>query len=430
MPASGMQWAHAYPGAAMPSNALVLSRNQVACAAWSGQSGVPQAIIGAAETTGGGCTVVVNGVVQAAQEFEVLLNLPGRSAGPWTDADRSRLIMVRGPQTSLPAGAIVAAWILQEPQAVCLGYHEDNTGGFYLVGRAGFATRGCLVVVNGRPIAAQYYLVLGNASGPNPAAAYQPTGAARPETDQPDDSPTAQIHVVYALARNSLDAQRDVRGSIADQVEVAQAWLMAQVGRRLRFDTYQGRLDVTLVRLTRTWEEVRTTGLDRVMTEALFAAGLTAPHKYQVVFYEGPRDNGDCGAYGGAGTRTVILLQRVDASGALVPCGYASFAARGDGLRTPDGRGTLARSLLHEVFHGLGVVPACAPGHRDGGPGNRAHLGAGSDIMSAAPNSMTETLDSARTEYYGHRRSDCLDLARSAIWQDASAGDGFPNRPR
>jgi hypothetical protein len=255
----------------------------------------------------------------------------------------------------------------------------------------------------------------------------------RNSTNQVDDVGGAQVHLVYAVPSNGPDDRLDQNGRIADQVNVAQLWLQQQVGRRMRFDTYRGAPDITFIRLAKTHQEIRSAGVDNVLRTALHDAGLDAADKFNVIFYEGPQNDLKCGAYAGAGGFAVHFLRRAEASAPdnLLPCQHVIFASPGGEFRQKTEAGTHASTMVHEVFHGLGIVPSCAPDH-DSTPTHSAHLKTiTSDIMSFDGTGHTVyTLDTSRKQYYGHGNTDCLDLKNSAIWEDSGPNaDRIPGRP-
>jgi hypothetical protein len=260
-----------------------------------------------------------------------------------------------------------------------------------------------------------------------------PRADARSSTDRPDDVAGVQVHLVYAVPSNGPDERLDLDGRIADQVVVAQRWLMSQVGRRIRFDTYRGAPDITFLRLPHTHQEIRRLRADLVLATALGEANLQRADRFNLVFYEGSRDDLICGAYASAGGHGVHFLRRVDAADPdrLLPCTNSIFAAANGEFRQRTESGTHASTMVHEIFHGLGVVPTCATDH-DPAPGHHAHLATiSSDLMAFDGTGHTVyTLDAGRTQYYGHGRSGCLDLANSAIWEDSAPGaDRIPGRP-
>ena len=241
--------------------------------------------------------------------------------------------------------------------------------------------------------------------------------------DRPDDFEGPQLHMTYVLPNDGTDDELDINGQLADEVRVAQNWLLEQVGSCLRFDTYQGSLDVTFARLSRTNEELRTDPnfVDQTLRLELEGLGLADPEKLNVVYYGGTTDNNGCGggaALGGGGPAVQFLVRRTDPHGPLTPCPFFSFVSGPDDVvRDADGV-RWAGVALHESFHSLGVVPFCAPDSNGGG-----HLETiSSDIMAFDGTGFDYyTLDESRTQYYDHRNIACLDLANSATWYDAPA---------
>lgn len=444
-PGDGLRWRLAR-GGAVPADAWVAGYQRMAeaagpfylCRVWSAVDGFSprQAVPGKLAAGYGGCRVTNGGTeTEVTTAYEVLVGPLPAPRSP----DRGPIAWIR-----VAAGGALPDWVEGlGGSPTCRGRHTTGVhpGGRVLPGGGclfGDAGRGYLARQN--PYEVLAWSPTSTPRNPRPFPAPTPGGPLlrstgptlpRAEQDRADEVPGMQVHLVYALASNSPDMQRDILGHINDQVEVAQRWLMAQVGRRLRFDTHGGIPDVTVLRLPQTWQEIQRTGVDTVLRMAMRNAGLRVAHKYNMVFYEGPKNDGDCGAYAGEGTNGVIFLRRVDAQGALLPCAYTVWAARENPILFANGRSTIAKSLVHEIFHGLGIAPTCAPDYEGRLPGQHAHLSTrGTDVMSIAPSGTGLTLDSTRTQYYGHGRPGCRDLMNSAAWEDATKGDPIPGRER
>ena len=81
---------------------------------------------------------------------------------------------------------------------------------------------------------------------------------ARSNVDRPDDSPGAyQVHVLY-VEPSDRTAPRplDTDGTLERSVTAFNAWLSSRTaGPKLRFDTYQGALDITYVKLAAPYTE-------------------------------------------------------------------------------------------------------------------------------------------------------------------------------
>ena len=252
---------------------------------------------------------------------------------------------------------------------------------------------------------------------PTPAPAPTPTpapGAQRSTTDRPDDVAGTQVHVMYVLPRDGADQSFDTDGTISGAVQWARSWFVDQTdGRRVRFDTFQGTVDITFLRTDRTDAEYVSMGVrirDGVAAD-LVAAGFTQGTKIYSVFFGGgsPRFGSiPCAQGARPGNMSAVylacLLERSDIQ-ALIPV---------HGLSKMLGMGA-----IHEVFHNLGAVPDCAPHHVNAHASDDPR-----DIMvssfSVQLNTFREPgfvplLDAGRDDYYAHANRGCLDIAGSAV---------------
>ena len=254
-----------------------------------------------------------------------------------------------------------------------------------------------------------------------------PAIADRSLVDRPDDVSGPQLHAVFAIPADGTDTRIDINGQLQTEMEVAQRWLQEQTGRCMRMDTFQGALDVTFVQFSRTNQQMRDDPdfVDQTVELEFEARGLDNPEKVYVVYYGGSADNGSCGGAAAIGGPAMqFLVQQNTQDGPLTGCPFFSFVSG------PTGRFRASWSgvAVHETFHSLGVVPFCAPDHDDAHP---LHLETiSSDLMAFDGTGFsTYTLDARRTEYYDHTNPGCLDLADSAVWDDAGAGaDPLPGR--
>jgi hypothetical protein len=125
----------------------------------------------------------------------------------------------------------------------------------------------------------------------NGGAPAQTASSARSTADRTDDFPGYQIHVMYVLPSDGTDANLDTNGAIASSVAAAQKWFVAQTRgtRRLRFDTSNGQLDISFLRLARTDAEIAGSGAyvrDQIQSE-INTAGFNHPEKIYAVYYGG-----------------------------------------------------------------------------------------------------------------------------------------------
>jgi hypothetical protein len=98
----------------------------------------------------------------------------------------------------------------------------------------------------------------------SPTPSIQPTATPQRETelsysttDRPDDHDGFQVHFVYAIPSDGEDRLMDINDQIAVSASAANVWLNNQSGgSQLRLDTFEGKLDVTFLRLPYTSDEM------------------------------------------------------------------------------------------------------------------------------------------------------------------------------
>jgi hypothetical protein len=230
----------------------------------------------------------------------------------------------------------------------------------------------------------------------------------RSDSDRPDDTTDYQIHIMYVLPSDGIDENLDTNGTLVRSVAAFQNWLAEQTGgRKLRVDTYQGQLDITFWRLKQTDTKIASTGV-RVrgrLESALRAAGFNKRRKIYAVYYAGTSTD-RCGWAMLRGNYVALFLRGTPPG--APPCATNAFASS---VSTP---GYLEFSMLHEIFHALGAVAACAPHYTSGGHvSDDPH-----DLMYAGDqNWYPSILDKDRDDYYGHKNARCLDVAKSPFFE-------------
>lgn len=241
-------------------------------------------------------------------------------------------------------------------------------------------------------------------------ASATPSALPRATADRPDDVAGPQVHVVYAVPADGEDRHFDDDGSLEGSVTSFQLWLAAQTGgKALRMDTYQGSLDVTFARLTATDAALAARGAfvrDGIETE-LRARGFTAQGKVYAVYYDGTSTYACGGAFWPPTIQgNVVAMYLRGLPGAPVPCDSNRFVAASAAPAYWE------YAMLHDLLHGLGFVPACAPNHHRLG-----HVTAPNDDLMWAGDvgywTFPAKLDVGRDDYYGHGRPGCPDLATS-----------------
>ncbi len=228
------------------------------------------------------------------------------------------------------------------------------------------------------------------------------------EEDRPDDLDGYQVHFVYAIPRDGTDRLRDLNGEIVLSASAANYWLASKTdGQSLRYDTFDGELDISFLALPLPAEDVQP--FDFYLY--LYNAGFRDQSKSYVVYYDGlielTGNAAICGvARGNAGT---IFMQAYFAGFDAITCPRPT--------RTENYADHLELTLVHEVLHILGAVSECAP-HFDGG----SHVTDSSyDLMSPYFSTQISpeltVLDWKNDDYYATGSQDCPDLANSVFMQ-------------
>jgi hypothetical protein len=219
----------------------------------------------------------------------------------------------------------------------------------------------------------------------------------RATADRPDDA-GPQIHVMYVIPSDGVDAQLDTNGVIANWIDSMQSWLREQTGgRTFRLDTYQGQPDITFFRLraSQAEAEARDFAAQEIETE-LSAAGygsagyinagrpvpLNVRDKIYAVFYGG-QSKTNCG---NGGSMAFVYL--------------------------PDCHGIESLAMIHEILHSLGFVPSCALHFLA-----PDHVNDPADLMYPFIRS-TAMLDPGHDDYFDAHIPGCHDLASSRFWTD------------
>lgn len=226
--------------------------------------------------------------------------------------------------------------------------------------------------------------------------------------DQPDEVGGPQFKVLYVLPTDRSDRQLDVDGTLARSAAVIQAWLFEESdGRRFRFDTRGGQLDITAVPLALTDGQVLSGGSRQrdLLERELNRRGFNAPGKIYVAYYEGGHQSSCADAFQPpALPGNVVAIYLHGTPPVARPCDTNPFAT------TEGFPGYFEFLLAHEAFHGVGLVPNCAPNSNGGG-----HIGDDpSDLMYAGSQPWSPSrLDVGRNDYFGHGRANCPEAAQS-----------------
>lgn len=180
-----------------------------------------------------------------------------------------------------------------------------------------------------------------------------------PPGGEPPTPLVYQVQPMYVVPSDGPDRGLAEDGSIAGSVRSFNDWLADETrGSRLRVPEDGGEASVVFHRLSRTEAYMAAQGdfvLD-ALDAALRADGFADPVAMYLVYYDGVVDGPPCGAHGNEFLRTAA--------------GYIKDCKEWSGLGTPN----LDMGMIHEIAHGLGLVPtnevdgtACAPNHTPDG---------------------------------------------------------------
>ena len=232
--------------------------------------------------------------------------------------------------------------------------------------------------------------------------------------DRPDDVDGYQLHFIYAVPKDGRDDLLDVNGTIALSAEAMDNWLEGKTGHRLRYDTFQGQLDISFLPLDADSQTINDLDTDILayIEHKIKTLGFDSSHKLFVVYYDGffTTQEGYCGlaAYPpeGAGQTAVLVLRGYNPT-------YDTVCPR-QFTKSADFTGYFELTILHEVLHLLGMVPDCAPHDADGHVNDSAQ-----DLMyyeyDGSYSPLYTYLDYHNDDYYNTGKLDCPDLARSAF---------------
>ena len=231
----------------------------------------------------------------------------------------------------------------------------------------------------------------------------------RATADRPDDYAGLQLHAIYATPSDGPDRGFDTSGGIENSIASFQSWLMGQTGgRALRFDTYQGSVDITFVRLPRPDAEYAARGRNArdLLEQDLRAAGIVTSRKVYPVYFD--VTNGlVCGgaSWPPALPGTVAAFYLRSQIGGTAAC-FSRFAGPGEPPRYPE------FAMLHDTLHDFGIVAPCSPHHHDAGHVNESP----NDLMWSGSGSWNPTvLDVGRDDYFGAGIPGCPDLATAGF---------------
>ena len=171
-------------------------------------------------------------------------------------------------------------------------------------------------------------------------------------SDRPDDAAGPQVHVIYVLPFDAADRRLDVNGTLQTSVASFRNWFVAATnGLDIRFDTYNGALDVSFFRLQQREAEIVGSHIVYLIENALRAAGKLQPHKRYLAYYDGDHLTVCGGAHWPPripGQTAAMYVRSCSPQFVTSPTAFPSY---------------WEFAALHDLLHTLGIVSEQAPHH-------------------------------------------------------------------
>jgi hypothetical protein len=230
------------------------------------------------------------------------------------------------------------------------------------------------------------------------------TPAAGPTTPglPPNATLANSFRVVYAVP-SDIPADRAIVPGILHEIDLVAGWFAGQAGgHQPRFYAPGGTLAVDTVDLGMTKAQLEGSANPlTTLANALHGLGYGTSGETVVAYVDAIGDAcGSTQAHNGAATTVGLWMPA------------CTIYPRADTPSFPYNATYLA---AHEMTHAFGAVPACAP-HSDG----TGHVNDDPrDVLygGSLPRDWQHiTLDPGHDDYYGHGRTDCLDIAASPFW--------------
>lgn len=243
--------------------------------------------------------------------------------------------------------------------------------------------------------------------------------------DRPDDFPGLyQVHLFYVLPADATDQNRDLDGKINKTIEAVNKWFFEQSGgSKIRFDTYQGQLDITFVQMDMTNAQFHEASLAAyggpywvrdILEENLTKKNLFQAGKINVAMFEIDKQPIACAD----AAHPPDLMGRM---AGLYPSAIVEAGWNCADYKFGTGTSSADMDVIHEILHLLGFASSC--GKNPTSNDNMSHTGDfNNDLMWAAEANSTQywntdhmQLDPGNDDYFKHGISNCPDLANSAF---------------
>lgn len=235
--------------------------------------------------------------------------------------------------------------------------------------------------------------------------------------DTLDASAAFKFHVLYVQGSDSSANPALVIPQIRKEVEALDGWfaLPAQTGRHLNIDRLvDGPIEVSAIKYTQftttqlvNWE-MNLPSSAPVLNQLYDDGFGNGQSRRWLVYFDGDRRTSFVGQKPGSQNTCGIRYYQFTTVFMQNACGTVngSIQAANVGLSA-----NTAQVALHEMLHGLGAVPTCAP-HYDKF-NNPGHTDTPNDLMYWNAGIQPKFLDPGRDDYYGHSNVGCPDVEDS-----------------
>lgn len=215
----------------------------------------------------------------------------------------------------------------------------------------------------------------------------------RNSTDAPDATSGYQVHAVYVVPSDGIDANRDINGDIGNWLDQSTALLDRGFGRHWNWDKRKdGRYDISFFRSKQKADDLKPTytSVENLISEYAPMRTLGVNRKTYIFLTEGTGTETACGR-----------AQVISARAALVSVRDYGCAGATDEMQLPDYRSS---TIVHEVLHTLGVK----------------HVNDKQDLMCGDPYPCDEPYDNLYVDpdhrYYNGTTLRGLDVQKQRIW--------------
>lgn len=220
--------------------------------------------------------------------------------------------------------------------------------------------------------------------------------------DQEDDLKGFQFHIFYVIPSDGNDRGLDTDGTLNTSVTAAISWFKAQTGYDLRYDTFNGKLDITFYKSTQSNDAIKAfgAGMATEIERELNNASLLSLDKKYVIYYDGEGDWA-CGgsSWGPNGSQSAAFYLKTNSY--YADCSAVTFTNNVSVMKYWE------YVMLHESMHTIGLVSTCAPNS----DGSNNVDDDPRDLMYTGPQIWRPSMVDVNNDDYFNHTSNCPELS-------------------